>query len=417
LQMTIGQGHKANGMLLAMSRRNNDLLVTGRHTLIVVLALFLLVNSGGAQASQGDKVYFAGVAFTGDAANVQQAHPHTAASLENGGNAALNQDIRRRLQSQALPIDVVFEALGSIKDSSNSVALALGIDGETTSVERVGEVYKTRVEITAQALFFDFKEKQVLGGFPFTIDYIDTSSSPPTDADIQKDFQGMLFGAPGQHSVAEEFATLLTHTRVPNPSNKHLRVTSVELAPKAIDYVNLAAPQLDVSVLPSQIADAFGEYLAANQQLSILPYSSNPAIGSSMAARFIEGEAYQLKIPEADYEIHLSVAGFKKVNQSQTAIDSLILYGAFVDVSVLEPLSGKVYFSQRIKQGESKTIPVTQTMLDDWPPAYDTLRNLFNNFTRSLSPGHYDWAKSGLPDDPKAREQLSSLMELIQSCR
>jgi hypothetical protein len=30
------------------------------------------------------------------------------------------------------------------------------------------------------------------------------------------------------------------------------------LAPKAFDYVHLAAPQLDVSVLPSQIADAFG---------------------------------------------------------------------------------------------------------------------------------------------------------------
>jgi hypothetical protein len=404
-------------MLIAIWRRNSGLLLSNSFTLSFILALFFLVNSSGAHAGQGDKVYFAGVAFTGDAANVQQAHPHTALTLENGGNALLNQDIRRRLQSQALPVNVVFDALGSIKDSSNSVALALGIDGETTSVEHVGEVYKTRVEITAQALFFDFKEKQVLGGFPFTIDFIDTSSSLPTDADIQKDFQGMLFGAPGQHTVAEEFATLLTRIRVPKASNKHLRVTSVELAPKAIDYVHQAAPQLDVSVLPSQIAGAFGEYLAANQQLSILPYSSNLAIGSSMAARFIEGEAYQLKIPEADYEIHLSVAGFKKVNQSQTAIDTLILYGAFVDVSVSEPLSGKVYFSQRIKQGESKTIPATQTTLDNWPPAYDTLRNLFNNFTRSLSPGHNDWAKSGLPDDPKAREQLSSLMELIQSCR
>ena len=165
------------------------------------------------------------------------------------------------------------------------------------------------------------------------------------------------------------------------------------------------------------MAEAFGTYLGTNQHLSVLPYSSNQALGSSMAARFIEGEAYDLKIPEADYEIHLNVAGFKKIAQSQTNVDALFLYGAFVDVTVLEPLSGKIYFSQRIKQGESKTAPITQTSVDDWPPTHDTLLSLFDNFTRSLSDSSNPWLKSGLSDDKQARDQFSSLGELIQSCR
>jgi hypothetical protein len=169
--------------------------------------------------------------------------------------------------------------------------------------------------------------------------------------------------------------------------------------------------------LPQQVAQAFGMYLASNQHLSVLPYSNNQALGSSMAARFIEGESYDLKIPEADYEIRINVAGFKKINQSSSSAETLFLYGAFADVAVVEPLSNHVYFSQRIKQGQTKTVPATQANVEDWPPTYDTLKALFFNFTSSLSDPHNPWLKSGLPNDAQAHSQFQSLGELIQSCR
>ena len=386
---------------------------------VIRSAVFVLALTGlaDAQAASGDKVYFAGVAFTNEAASIQQTFPHTAASLSAAGSSMLNQSIRQQLQTQAAGLEVVFDALGSIKDSSKSTALALGIDRESTSVEHIGSVYKLRVEITAEALFFDFKEKQVLGGFPFTIDFIDTSATPPTDDEIQKAYDGMVFGAPGRHSLSSEFAATLAHVQIPNAANKHLRVTSATLGAKAITYIQQADPQAEMSSIPAQIADAFGKALAANQHISILPYSSNQAIGSSMAARFVEGEAFQLKIPDADYEIHLDVAGFKKVDQDHSAAETMYLYGAFVDVSVTEPLSGKIYFSQRIKQGVTKSVPLSQTTMDDWEPAHESLLILFDNFTRALTPGHSDWAKSALPDTPEAKNQLISLSELVQSCR
>jgi len=66
VQPTIRRGSPGSAALLAC-----------RRTSTIDLALFLLVNSGDAHAPQGDKVYFAEVAFTGDAAIVEQAHPHT----------------------------------------------------------------------------------------------------------------------------------------------------------------------------------------------------------------------------------------------------------------------------------------------------------------------------------------------------
>ncbi|RUL65793.1 hypothetical protein EKH79_03515 [Dyella dinghuensis] len=404
-------------MLPALWRRDRAALFLRRLMSGTAFLGCLLLALPSMATSPDSKVYFAGVAYTSNAAAIGQAFPHVSTALASGGDAALNQRVRTFLQSQTLPETIAFDSLGSIKDAANSTALALGVDRETTSVEHIGSVYKLRIEVSAQALFFDFKEKQVLGGFPFIIDFIDVSPTLPSDEQIQAAYHNLLFGAPGQHDLASEFAKTLARASVPLASNKHLRVTSSTLGPKALDYLHQYAPQVDASTLPQEVAEAFGTYLGTNQHLSVLPYSSNQALGSSMAARFIEGEVYDLKIPEADYDIHLNVAGFKKIAQSQTSVDALFLYGAFVDISVLEPLSGNVYFSQRVKQGESKTVPITQTSVDDWPATHDTLLSLFDNFTRSLSDSNNPWLKSGLSDDKQARDQFSSLGELIQSCR
>jgi hypothetical protein len=383
---------------------------------ILLLALLFCVPSP-AEADSGMTVYFAGVAYTSNASHIEQSFPYLSSLLGQDKGAVLNQNIRTLLQTQPLPEAISFDSLGSIKNASKSVALALGLDGETTAVEHIGNAYKLRVEISAQALFFNFKEKQVLGGFPFIIDFITVLPEQPSDADIQKAFQGILFGTDGMHSLAGEFVHTLADAEIPLASNKHLRVTSSTLDTKALDYIRQYAPQIDTGALPQQVAQAFGTYLAANQHISILPYGSNQALGSSMAARFIEGEAYDLKIPDADYEIRLNVAGFKKIEASHSDIATVYLYGAFVDVSVLEPLSGRIYFSQRIKQGLTKTIPASQTSLDDWPLTFDTLKTLFSNFTSSFSDKASPWLKSGLPPDATAKSQFSSLKELIQSCR
>lgn len=380
------------------------------------IGVFILA-SHSAIAAPDNNVYFAGVAYTSNASNIATIYPHLSAELDSDGIVALNKRIRNLIQGQTLPESIVFDSLGSIKDASKATALALALDGETSSIERIGNIYKIRIEVSAEALFFDFKEKQVLGGFPFTIDYIDVSPTQPSDSDIQKKFHDMVAGAVGRHDIAGEFINVLEHSRVPNAANKHLRVTLSTLGPKAIEYIQQFSPQLDQTAFTQEVAGEFGKYLGTNQQLSILPYGKNQAIASSMAARFIEGEVYDLKIPDADYEIHLNVAGFKKIEQSRSNVDALILYGAFVDVDVIEPLSQKIYFSQRIKQGEAKTIPVTQISVDDWAASKDTLLSLFDNFTRAMSDPESSWLKSGLSDNKEAHDQFSSLEELIKSCR
>ena len=384
---------------------------------IVVGALAAVVlSTSTVHAAAPDVVYFAGVAFTGDAATSTQAFPHLSHVLDANGSAQVNASIRQQLQAHPSALALSFDQLGSIKDAGRSVALALAVDRETTSVEHVGDAYKVRLEIAAQLLFFDFKEKQVLGGFPLILDYVDVRENPPSDEGILAGFRGMVLGS-SAHSLPAEFVEALGKTSVPSAATRRLRVASITLADKARQFLATTAPSLDADVLRTQIAQEFGKYLAANQKLAILPYSSNKAIGGSMAARFVEGEAYQLKIPEADYEIALDVAGFKKVEQGHNSVNSMFVYGSFVDVTIREPVSNHVYFSQRIRQGATKEVPATQTSVDDWAASYESLLLLFNNFTQAASNPASPWVKSALPDSPDAKAQLSSLAELVKSCR
>ncbi|WP_157469307.1 hypothetical protein [Dyella thiooxydans] len=384
---------------------------------IWLLLVLLLAAPPAAFAAPPENVYFAGVAFSANAAGVPKEFPHLSRVLDSATNAQVNSALRQRIRENPSAPKLIFDQLGSIKDSSRSTALALALDGESTSIERIGDVFKSRLEISAQLLFFDFKEKQILGGFPIIVDYIDTSSQPPDDNDIDRQFRAMVLGEDGRHSLLDEFVSALASASVPTPASRHLRVTSVTLGPKALSYLHQAMPNADPEVVRGQIAREFGKYLSANQRLAILPYASSQALGGSMAARFIEGDAYQLKIPEADYAISLKVAGFKKIEQGRTDTSIGYIYGAFVDVAVTEPMSGTVYFSQSIKQGASQTVPVTQSAMDDWANAYDTLRLLFNNFTLAISNPDSRWVTSSMPHETGVKSQLNSLKGLVQSCR
>jgi hypothetical protein len=391
------------------------------HALHVAIACALFLLAGtlfASSASAGPAaVFFGGIAFTDNATDVTRDFPQLSRLVDATGNARINAAIRQELSTHPSSIELKFDQLGSIRDANQSTALALTIDRETTSVERIGGTYKVRLEIAAQLLFFDFKEKQVLGGFPLVLDYIDIRSAPPTDEQLQAGFRHMVFDTNDPRSLVSEFVAALGKASVPKASSRYLRVAKVMLQPKALEYMAQAAPTLDEETLRTQVAQEFGKYLAANQGLAILPYRSNQALGASMAARFIEGEAYELKIPTADYDISLDVAGFKKIEQSHSNVSTLFLYGAFVDIDVREPLSGKRYFAQRVKQGASKDVPMTQASVDDWSASYETLLLLFNNFTHALGSSDGRWAKSALPEGRDARDQLSSLTELINTCR
>jgi hypothetical protein len=366
--------------------------------------------------AQGQKsVYFAGFAYTGNAADVKSTLPVTSRVLDADGGAALNASLKTALTGRSYPGYVlVFDHLGNVADGNNNTALALSIDRETTSVEQIGNQYKVLVELATQALFFDFSEKQVLGAYPITLQSIDVMSHAPARADLDRMMRRLITGTDAM-SLVPAFASRLASIALPNAATRRLRVMRVDVLPEALKMAP-AAYKTSPDRLAAQAAHEFGKFLAENQHVALLPYSPGNAIGGAMAARFADGRVYQLTIPDADYAIVLTLRGFKRIDQPGTAIGKAIVYGAFVDIGVSEPLSGKSYFNHQVKYGATKVVPVTQANVDDWAASYETLLLLFDDFTRAVGKPDASWAATHL-GDRNARTDLTKLKELIDQCR
>lgn len=148
----------------------------------------------------------------------------------------------------------------------------------------------------------------------------------------------------------------------------------------------------------------------------MLPPSKGQAIGNRMATRFANGKVYTLEIPEADYAVELNLDELKRIEYGSTAAGRSFVYGAFLTVRVLEPLSGRVYFDARLRNGATKLVPANQTSVDDAAAFQDALLALLDKFTTALASPEPAWAEKHAGDRAVAK-QMQELAKVLQSCR
>jgi hypothetical protein len=101
-------------------------------------------------AQTSPTAYFAGVAFTGNHSDIATEFPHLSRVIDAATNSQISTQIREQWQTKPHAINLLFGQLGDTSNAERSTALALAIDRETTSIERIGNVYKVRLEISMQ---------------------------------------------------------------------------------------------------------------------------------------------------------------------------------------------------------------------------------------------------------------------------
>lgn len=357
-----------------------------------------------------DKIYYAGQSFTSNSSSIASNFKFTVNSLDTVNTENLNRYVLQGLEKNH-KYHYTSDALGDSKNAGNATALALSLDSELVSVVKIGSLYKLLYELSAQALYFDFYEKQVLAGYPFTLSYVEVFDQQPTHEDIQRTVNKFLFEG-GQNPLGREFVSVVSKADVPNPSSKRIRVRNVDIEPAAQAWL----PDVEqVENIKNRYGHEFGKYLGTNQSISVLPASAGTTIGNAMAARFANGDVYQLKIPEEDYQIDIVIKGFKKLQASKTNIASVYVYGAFTEIVFKEPLSGKEFFRSPVKLGATKTIPVTQTSTDDWASANEALIQLFDEFTKQINSGNKAWQLSHMGSDQSGA--MNDLFKLLEKCK
>jgi hypothetical protein len=383
----------------------------------MVLATPALATTAlAADTSAQTPICFSGSSFLSRFQDIEQTYPVLHGLLDSGGERArldrllIDEGKRRGADFKER---VEFETLGRLAPGADANVLALAFDREMVLATRIGDTWKLLVELSFEALVFDFHSNLVRASFPNTIQFIDTFAAAPT-AQEEAEAVGKLVLSDARESVCSAFWESWSGLSLPQAGARSIRVADVSLTDTAAAALRTVGAPSDRKVC-DQIGFEFSGYLSTNQRLSLQPYGVSDAVNRKMAAQMANGSVYTLTVPPADYEISLRIDGVKKVQTAASAAGSVWVYGAFVTVRVSESLSQRVFFENQVKLGAARTVPASEDPADsDWPAYEEVLRQLFNEFTQPNASADPDWERHHLA---YTEYSLKTLQLLLDSCR
>lgn len=353
---------------------------------------FLLVVCAQTTAVSADTpVYFAGLAYIGDASDMARAAPY-AASLIQDSNALTeyNGQLIAAMREASVE-DVRLEALAGRSTSGEALSLALAITEEQFQAEDTGSgYYAVKATTFGQIVLFDFTEKRVISTVPFITSYTD-SPEKVDEAYKRQIYETVYFDRSKKINIVNVFAARLSDVNFEKPFNSwNIRVGTVEQTAKADGY--LSTYGVDKDVFHTRLASQFSASMSQGLRIPVLPFTKGQAIGGAMALRFADAEALQLELPPADYYVDLKLLGFNKKIMKQT--DQMIYpsYIAGLRVSIGDVGFDELLFSEKAQSG--RVLKLSRNLdVNEWNEYKNSLTALSDEFCEQLAKPEKKWFK------------------------
>lgn len=375
------------------------------------LTVTLLLCSG-ALAQEPLEVQFAGLAFVTEHQDIGETFPYTQQLVNS---QALNAQLWTNLAALDNPaLKLTADSLADITRSDSVIVLAIALDGETVSSERIDGRHKLIASLSGQALFFDFKQQTLVASYPIGVERRDNFEVEPTEEQKRESVRALLYGT-SENGLIGDAVKKLRNAAPTTHSGARIGLTSVSISPEALTFL---PPYLQSNPRRAErmLAQTYIRFLSESHQIALLPYTKGDAIGNRMAMRLANGQVFNLQIPEPDYAFTLHLDRLKKARFGESAAGTSWIYGAAMNVTLTEPLSAKQYLQARVKYGTTKTVPSSQETLDDGPPFNEAMQGLLFELSNAFKQPNSDWARKAT-DDKSFAEQLAASEKVIQRCK
>lgn len=358
-----------------------------KKNIILFLIIFFLCPNVFECRAELLPVQFAGFAFMGNSCQIEENYPFVySVSKETltNGQGLLDKELHDRIKN--IPLKNAYfmkkETLQQLDDGS--LTLACCLDNESITVEKYEKCYKIVINLGAQLLLFDYSSRKLVACYPFGIELIDNFKTKPSDKIIKKRIRELLLTNKYQMNLFDECAKVLRNIKLQKFYGGKIQVTEVKIEERAIPFLPKKFSN-DVTNFQNFVAQSFGKFLSKNQSVPILPYTKCYAIVKKMALRFSDATVVHLDIPEPNFGVKLTVRGFKKVQTDKKVAGSCWVYGSFVRMVISQPLLGKNYMDEKVKNGLVKLVPALQKTVDDWPVYQESLMVLFDKITKNFA--------------------------------
>ena len=320
-------------------------------------------------------------------------------------------DTSKKINNKSFKIsyDLLKDGL-SEKDQN---VLVLALDNETIDYITIEGDNLTRTDIILnfQIIFFNAKNNSLNASIPIEISKVINSSDPLSKEKLINELKSMY-----ENEVMNYFLQLINNFNLKNKYNNRIGVTKVIFEEKAKIFIAKNSKSNDI-FKKNKFAKSLSSFLSYNNNIAIVPYSEDRT-SSTIMLRF-ENTSREIKLPNPDYHIHLTIRGFKSVLFDEGNIDEQWIYGSYVNIKLIQPDLDKIYFNEKFKNGLNVEFSKRSTKNKEsfeWIFFLDSLKILFDSFSKQTIELDKKWLKNS-NDSKTIKKSFKKLNEIYEKCK
>lgn len=309
--------------------------------------------------------------------------------------------------------DLSFDLLKDGLSEDDQNVLVLVLDDETINYITIAGDNLTRTDIILnfQVIFFNAKNNYLNASIPIEVTKVLNSSKPLSQERLINELQEIY-----KNEVMKYFVQLVDKFELKNKYNNRIGVTKVIFEEKAKTFISRNKKNNNI-FKKNKFAKSLSSYLSFNNNIAVVPYSQDRT-SSSIMIKF-ENSSREIKLPDPDYHIHLTIRGFKSILFDEGNIDEQWIYGSYVNIKLIQPDLDKIYFDEKFKNGLNVEFSKRSTNNKEsfeWIFYLDSLKILFDSFSKQTIKLDKKWLKNA-NDSKKIKKSFKQLNEIYEKCK
>jgi hypothetical protein len=391
---------------------------------VLILLWCNLIGFNNALANE-KKVFYAGFSFSGNyidkSSSIQFTNQIISEKDENGIDVISKSLIKTIKKVKAKNFNIDFDFADLEKGLEESVVMAVVLDNENyfSEYEPISKTYLNNIQMFFQIIFYNFKTKKLITSIPYDVSVPFFTKNEPTEKEITnyiKQFYTVGLKEMNSEKKINAFSQVektLNNFELKEKYNLRIGVTSVKFEDKATSTIPKNYKK-NIKPLENIFAQLFSSRLSLHNDVALVPYVEGMAIGSTMKQQFVNSDTvYEIKLPKPDYNIDITIRGFKKVLAKKSDVNNIYFWASFVNLKIYQPDLNKVYMDHDLKNVIKKSIPSQIKDINDWYKFYITTYELFDSFSYNINNIDESWLKktNKKPEFKKSMTNIKKLME------
>ena len=374
---------------------------------IYLLLLFCLV----ATKSYSNSLYYGGFSF----GTLIQEKTYSYLLQENKDEKLFLSKIILKSTQEIIndSFKISYDLLESDTSEDDQNVIVFALDNEYVNYISIPEDKLTRTDIVLNfnIIIFNAKSNFLVASIPLEISKTINSQDKLSKNQIVDELKKIYI-----NDVSEKYRSLLSNFNLKNKYNNRIGITKVIFEDNAKKYIEKDFDKKDIFI-KNRFAKSFGSFLAFNNNIAVVPYKEDRT--SNTIRLTYQDATKDIKIPSPDYQIHLTIRGFKSVLFKESNVDSQWIYGSYINVKIIQPELEKTYFDENIKNAinvEFSKRSIDNKSSFEWIFFNDSLKILFDQFSLQTIKLDKKWLKSA-SKNKEISKNFKKLNEIYIKCK